>query len=379
MQENTENLTIKNSTAAEQSSGAATAAQASEDLRSMTLEELTAAMKEKGYPAFRAKQLYRWMHVSLVRDYSEMTNIPKAMAEELKREYPLTTVRMIDRQVSKLDGTEKYLFAMRDDSLVESVFMRYKFGNSVCISSQVGCRMGCRFCASTLDGLYRNLTPSEMLEQIYEITRITGERVSHVVVMGTGEPLDNYENLMRFLRLLTDENGLNISQRNVTVSTCGIVPRIYDLAKERLSITLALSLHAVTDEKRKEIMPIANKYTIAELMEAGRYYFDRTGRQVTFEYSLIRDVNDSAKDAQMLADLAKPLAAHINLIPVNPVKERGYEQTREAGVLAFKKKLEKRGINVSIRRVLGRDIDGACGQLRHRHLAGSGPEKSPGA
>ena len=374
MQENTENLTIKNSTAAEQSSGAATAAQASEDLRSMTLEELTAAMKEKGYPAFRAKQLYRWMHVSLVRDYSEMTNIPKAMAEELKREYPLTTVRMIDRQVSKLDGTEKYLFAMRDDSLVESVFMSYKFGNSVCISSQVGCRMGCRFCASTLDGLYRNLTPSEMLEQIYEITRITGERVSHEVVMGTGEPLDNYENLMRFLRLLTDENGLNISQRNVTVSTCGIVPRIYDLAKERLSITLALSLHAVTDEKRKKIMPIANKYTIAELMEAGRYYFDRTGRQVTFEYSLIRDVNDSAQDAQMLADLARPLAAHINLIPVNPVKERGYLQTREEGVLAFKKKLEKRGINVSIRRVLGRDIDGACGQLRHRHLTGSVPD-----
>ena len=373
MQDKTDNLTTENSKAAADR-GAATAAQASEDLRSMTLEELTAAMKEKGYPAFRAKQLYRWMHVSLVRDYSEMTNIPKAMAEELKREYPLTTVRMIDRQVSKLDGTEKYLFAMRDDSLVESVFMRYKFGNSVCISSQVGCRMGCRFCASTLDGLYRNLTPSEMLEQIYEITRITGERVSHVVVMGTGEPLDNYENLMRFLRLLTDENGLNISQRNVTVSTCGIVPRIYDLAKERLSITLALSLHAVTDEKRKKIMPIANKYTIAELMEAGKYYFDRTGRQVTFEYSLIRDVNDSAQDAQMLADLARPLAAHINLIPVNPVKERGYLQTREEGVLAFKKKLEKRGINVSIRRVLGRDIDGACGQLRHRHLTGSVPD-----
>ena len=374
MQEKLENLTTENSAAADRGTAAADT-----DLKSMTLEELTGTMKEKGYPAFRAKQLYRWMHVSLAREYGEMTNIPKAMAEELKREYPLTTVRMIDRQVSKLDGTEKYLFAMKDDSLVESVFMRYKFGNSVCISSQVGCRMGCRFCASTLDGLYRNLAPSEMLEQIYEITRATGERVSHVVVMGTGEPLDNYENLVRFLRLLTDENGLNISQRNVTVSTCGIVPRIYDLAKERLSITLALSLHAVTDEKRKKIMPIANKYTIAELMEAGRYYFDRTGRQVTFEYSLIRDVNDSAEDAQMLAELAKPLGAHINLIPVNPVKERGYVQTREAGVLAFKKKLEKRGINVSIRRVLGRDIDGACGQLRHRHLAGSGPEKSPGA
>ena len=339
------------------------------DIKSMNMEELTALMKEAGFPAFRARQLYRWMHVSLVRDYSEMTNIPKAMAEKFSREYPLTKVRLIDRQISKLDGTEKYLFAMGDDSLVESVFMRYKFGNSVCVSSQVGCRMGCRFCASTLDGLYRSLAPSEMLEQIYEISRITGERVSHVVVMGTGEPLDNYDNLVRFLRLLTDENGLNLSQRNVTVSTCGIVPRIYDLAKEKLSITLALSLHAVTDEKRREIMPIANQYSISELMKAAGHYFDMTGRQVTFEYSLIRDVNDSEEDARMLAALAGPLKAHVNLIPVNPVKERGYRQTKDSGVRAFEKKLEKSGINVSIRRVLGRDIDGACGQLRHRHLS----------
>ena len=339
------------------------------DIKSMTKEELTELMKEQGFPAFRAGQLYRWMHVQLVRDYAQMTNIPKQMAQKLSAGYPLTSVRLIDRQVSKLDGTQKYLFAMADDSLVESVFMRYKFGNSVCISSQVGCRMGCRFCASTLDGLYRNLTPSEMLEQIYEIRRVTGERISHVVVMGTGEPLDNYDNLVRFLRLLTDENGQNISQRNVTVSTCGIVPRIYDLAKEKLSITLALSLHAVTDEKRKQIMPIANVYTIGELMDAARYYFDTTGRQVTFEYSLIRDVNDSEKDAVMLADLARPLRAHINLIPVNPVRERGYRQTSDTGVRSFQKKLEKSGINVSIRRVLGRDIDGACGQLRHRHLS----------
>ena len=346
-------------------------------IKSMTKEELTAVMKEHGFPAFRAGQLYRWMHVSLARDYSEMTNIPKDMAKMLSAEYPLTTVRMIDRQVSKLDGTQKYLFAMEDNSLVESVFMRYKFGNSVCISSQVGCRMGCRFCASTLDGLIRSLTPAEMLEQIYEIQRVTGERVSHVVVMGTGEPLDNYGNLVRFLHLLTDENGLHISQRNVTVSTCGIVPRIYDLADEKLSITLALSLHAVTDEKRREIMPIANRYTIRELMDAGKYYFDKTGRQVTFEYSLIRDVNDSAEDAAMLAELARPLRAHINLIPVNPVKERGYQQTRDAGVRAFEKKLEKKGINVSIRRVLGRDIDGACGQLRHRHLSGTEQENGP--
>ena len=296
----------------------------SRDFKSMTLEELTAAMKENGFPAFRAKQLYRWMHVSLVREYGEMKNLPKAMIEKLEKEYPLTTVRMIDRQVSKLDGTQKYLFAMRDDSLVESVFMRYKFGNSVCISSQVGCRMGCKFCASTLDGLFRSLTPSEMLEQIYEIQRVTGERVSHVVVMGTGEPLDNYDNVLKFLRLVNCPDGINIGYRHISLS-----------------------------------------------MEAGRYYFERTGRQVTFEYSLIRDVNDSAGDAQMLAELARPLKAHVNLIPVNPVKERGFHQTQEAGVLAFKKKLEKMGINVSIRRVLGRDIDGACGQLRHRHLADS--------
>ncbi len=347
------------------------------DIKSMTKEELTALMKEQGFPAFRAAQLYRWMHVQLARDYAQMTNIPKQMAQKLAVEYPLTSVRLIDRQVSKLDGTEKYLFAMGDDSLVESVFMRYKFGNSVCISSQVGCRMGCRFCASTLDGLYRNLAPSEMLEQIYEIRRVTGERISHVVVMGTGEPLDNYDNLVRFLRLLTDENGLNISQRSVTVSTCGIVPRIYDLAKEKLSITLALSLHAVTDEKRRQIMPIANVYTIAELMDAAGYYFDMTGRQVTFEYSLIRDVNDSEQDAAMLAELARPLKAHINLIPVNPVKERGYKQTADEGVRSFQKKLEKSGINVSIRRVLGRDIDGACGQLRHRHLSDRSRSSQP--
>ena len=340
----------------------------SEDIKSLYPEELRGLIIEKGLPAFRAKQIYEWIHARQASGYEEMTNLPAKLRAELAEEYPLVTAKLIDRQISSIDGTQKYLFEMPDGCLVESVFMRYRFGNSVCISSQVGCRMGCRFCASTLDGLYRSLTPSEMLEQIYEIRRVTGERISHVVVMGTGEPLDNYDNLVRFLHLLTDENGLNISQRNVTVSTCGIVPRIYDLAKENLSITLALSLHAVTDEKRREIMPIANQYSIAELMEAGRYYFDRTGRQVTFEYSLIRDVNDSAQDAQMLAELARPLKAHINLIPVNPVKERGYLQTRDEGVRAFEKKLEKRGINVSIRRVLGRDIDGACGQLRHRHL-----------
>ena len=273
-------------------------------------------------------------------------------------------------------GAQRNLALLRlqlpDGETIESVFMKYKFGNSVCVSSQVGCRMGCRFCASTLDGLRRNLLPGEILEEIYTIHRLTGEKISHVVVMGTGEPLDNYENLLKFLRMLTDENGQNLSMRNVTVSTCGIVPRIYDLAREKLSITLALSLHATTDERRREIMPIANTYTISECMAACRYYFEETGRRVTFEYSLIKGVNDSLRDAKELAALAGSISAHINLIPVNPVRERDYEQPDLSAVQAFRAKLEKHGINVSIRRVLGRDIDGACGQLRHRHIEISG-------
>lgn len=338
------------------------------DLKSYTLSELTDEMKASGLPKFRALQIYRWLHVQAVSDPGRMNNLPGSIRDMLKKDYDLTYVRIIDRKESKLDGTQKFLFEMPDGALVESVFMRYKFGNSVCISSQVGCRMGCTFCASTLDGLIRGLSPSEMLEQVYAIRRLTGERISHVVVMGTGEPLDNYDNLVRFLYLLTDQNGMNLSQRNVTVSTCGIVPRIYDLAKEHFSITLALSLHAATDKKRQEIMPIARRYSIRELMDACRYYFDETGRQITFEYSLIRGVNDFYSDAKGLAALARPLGAHVNLIPVNPVRESGYDHPDDRGVRAFKKELEKNGVHVSIRRVLGRDIDGACGQLRHRHL-----------
>ncbi len=342
------------------------------DLKSLPLEQLTKELTEAGYPKFRAKQLYEWMHVHMASDFDEMTNIPAKMKGDLKSRYKLTKIRMIDRQISQLDGTQKFLFAMPDDSLVESVFMKYKYGNSVCISSQVGCRMGCKFCASTLDGLIRGLLPAEMLEQIYEITRITGEKVRHIVVMGTGEPLDNYDNLVTFLRMMTDTNGQNLSMRNITVSTCGIVPRIYDLAKEDLSITLALSLHAPTDARRREIMPIANQYTIQELMDACRSYFDTTGRRVTFEYSLIKGVNDSKEEAEQLAALAKSVGAHINLIPVNPVTERNYVQPTMDAVYTFQSRLEKHGIHVSIRRVLGRDIDGACGQLRHRHLGVSG-------
>lgn len=338
------------------------------DIKSFTLTELKAEMEGLGEKSFRAAQLYEWMHRKLARGFDEMTNLPLAMREQCGARYSYTALPIVTVQESAVDGTKKYLFALADGNVVESVWMRYKHGNSVCISSQVGCRMGCRFCASTLDGLVRNLTPSEMLDQIYAITRDTGERVSNVVVMGSGEPLDNYENLLRFLTLLTDENGLHISQRNVTVSTCGLVPKMRELAQEKLQITLALSLHAATDEKRREMMPIAERYSLAELMEVCAYYFAQTGRRITFEYSLVRDVNDTRQDAETLAALIRGLNCHVNLIPVNPVKERAYVQSDRRAVEAFAETLQKRGVNATVRRELGRDIDGACGQLRRRFL-----------
>lgn len=337
------------------------------DIKSLNFEQLKSEIAGMGEKPFRASQLYDWMHVKLAESYEEMTNLPLSFRERLAREYPLTVVRPVREQTSRIDGTKKFLFELEDGNFVESVWMRYKHGNSVCISSQVGCRMGCRFCASTLDGLERNLKPSEMLDQIYRIQRLTGERVSNVVVMGTGEPLDNYDNLLVFLHLLTDEHGLNISQRNVTVSTCGLVPKMYELAEEKLQITLALSLHAATDEKRRTLMPIANRYSIEELMKVCHFYFEKTGRRITFEYSLVGGVNDTAKDAKELAALAGPLCCHVNLIPVNPIRERDFVQSDQGAIQAFKNKLEKNKINVTIRREMGRDIDGACGQLRRRH------------
>ncbi len=338
------------------------------DIKSLTLEELKEEIKGFGEKEFRATQLYEWMHKKLAVSYEEMTNLSKAFREKLGQEYSFATLRMVREQISQQDGTRKYLFQLSDGNLIETVLMKYHHGNSVCISSQVGCRMGCRFCASTLDGLERSLTASEMLEQIYEVTRHIGERISNVVVMGMGEPLDNYDNLLKFLRMVSDEHGLHISQRNLTVSTCGLVPGMRKLADEKLQITLALSLHAVTDEKRREIMPIANRYSIAELMDACAYYFEQTGRRITFEYSLIGGVNDSEEEAEALAGLAAPLHAHVNLIPVNPVKERNYQASGRASVENFKNRLEKRQINVTIRREMGRDIDGACGQLRRKKL-----------
>lgn len=338
------------------------------DIKSFTLDELKNLMNEEGQKSFRAGQLYDWMHRKLAASYDEMTNLPASLRQMLEEKYPLTSLETVDMQQSGLDGTRKFLFGLRDGNVVESVWMKYRHGNSVCISSQVGCKMGCRFCASTLDGWERNLLPSEMLDQIYSITRLTGERVSNVVVMGTGEPLDNYDNLLRFIRLMTDENGLHISQRNITVSTCGIVPRMRQLAEEKLQITLALSLHAATDEKRRTLMPIANTYHLEELMEACAFYFEQTGRRITFEYSLVGGVNDTLQDAVRLSALAGPLGAHVNLIPVNPIKERDYRQSGHSEIQAFKDKLEKNRINVTIRREMGRDIDGACGQLRRRHM-----------
>lgn len=338
------------------------------DIKSLPLAQLTEVLETMGEKKFRAKQMYQWMHVRLAGSFEEMTDLSKALREKCEQSFTYTSLEVVQVQESKIDGTRKYLFGLADGNVVESVWMKYKHGNSVCISSQVGCRMGCRFCASTLDGLERNLTPAEMLDQIYSIQKLTGERVSNVVVMGTGEPMDNYENLLTFIGMLTDENGLNISQRNVTVSTCGIVPRMRQLAERKLQITLALSLHATTDEKRRKLMPIANRYSIAELMEACAYYFEQTGRRITFEYSLVGGVNDTDEDAAELTALARPLCCHVNLIPVNPIKERDYVQSTGARIQAFKNKLEKNKINVTIRREMGRDIDGACGQLRHKTI-----------
>ena len=347
------------------------------DIKSLTLEELKKDLASKGEKAFRAVQMYQWMHVKLARSFDEMSNLSKELRSTCKAWYTYTSLTPVKMQESRIDGTKKFLFGLEDGNVVESVWMKYQHGNSVCISSQVGCRMGCSFCASTLDGLERNLTPSEMLDQIYAITVLTGERVSNIVVMGTGEPMDNYENLLRFLRLVTDENGLHISQRNITVSTCGLVPRMRQLADEKLQITLALSLHATTDEKRRRLMPIAKRYSITELMETCAYYFEQTGRRITFEYSLVGGVNDREEDAAELIALAKPLCCHVNLIPVNPIKEREYVQSDKDAIKRFKNILEKNKINCTIRREMGRDIDGACGQLRRRHIAGS-PAEKPG-
>lgn len=334
------------------------------DIKSLDLCEMQNYITSIGEKSFRAKQVYSWLHVFAASDFDEMTNISKSLRERLDNECEICSPVCIRKLCSKLDGTMKFLFGLNDGAVIESVLMRYHHGNSVCISTQVGCRMGCKFCASTLDGVERNLSVSEMLSQVYEIEKITGGRVSNVVLMGSGEPLDNYDNVIKFIKMISDENGKNISQRNITLSTCGLVPEIKRLAEEKLQITLALSLHAASDAVRRELMPIARKYSIAEVLDACRYYIEKTGRRITFEYSIAAGVNDSSDDAERLSELLGGINCHLNLIPVNPVAETKVSGSDRRAVEAFKNMVEKNRINVTIRREMGRDIGGACGQLR---------------
>ncbi len=341
-----------------------------QDLRSLSQAELITALEAMGEKKFRATQIYQWLHQHMVDSFDEMTNLSAALRQKLKEQCTLVTLKPVQILTSKVDGTKKFLFELPDGNVIESVWMQYKHGNSVCISSQVGCRMGCRFCASTLDGLVRGLEPSEMLEQIYQIEKHTGQRVDSVVVMGSGEPMDNYDNLVKFVRLITDEKGHNLSGRAITVSTCGLVPQMYRLAEEGLSITLALSLHASDDETRRELMPIAKKYSLEEVLAACDNYFEKTGRRVSFEYSLVHGVNDTLEGAKALASLLGKRNCHVNLIPVNPIKERDFAPGAKEDTLAFQRVLEKHGINATIRRTLGSDINASCGQLRKSYLDG---------
>lgn len=335
------------------------------DIKSLTYEQLVSYVESMGEKAFRGKQLYQWIHERLVTSFEEMTNLSKEFRKQLEDNCTIGSAKIAGRQISG-DGTNKFLMELSDGNHVESVLMKYRHGNSVCISTQVGCRMGCRFCASTVGGLIRSLKTSEMLDQIYEIQRVTGERVSNVILMGIGEPLDNYDNVVRFIRMLSDEHGLNISQRNITLSTCGLVDNIRKLKEENLTITLAISLHAPNDALRREMMPIANKYSIAEIMDVCREYIEKTKRRITFEYSMVEGKNDSQKEAGELTHLLRGMNCHVNLIPLNPVEGRMGQRSMRSHIEEFKETLEKNHINVTVRREMGRDIDAACGQLRNK-------------
>ena len=339
-----------------------------------TLEELTAYLQTLGEKPFRAKQLYGWLHKGA--DFDEMRNLPAALREKLKQSDTAIGVSIIKMLVSQKDGTEKYLFSLRDGNVVEGVLMRYNYGNTLCISSQVGCRMGCKFCASTLEGRVRDMTAGEMLGEVVAVNRLhaQGDKrgVTNIVMMGSGEPLDNYDNVVRFLRLVSAPEGINISLRNVSVSTCGLADRMDDLAGENLPITLSISLHAPTDEARRRIMPIANQYSIERLMKACRDYVDKVGRRIVFEYALIEGVNTSLEDADRLAALTRGLLCHVNLIPLNDVPERDLRAPGQKGIDAFQKRLESLHVSVTRRREMGADIEGACGQLRRKHLSTEG-------
>lgn len=337
------------------------------NILNFTLEELQNWMKDNGESAFRAKQVFSWIYKE-VWNFDDMKNIPGSLKEKLKENFLIEIPKIVDVYESNVDGTKKILLSFNDNNLIECVLMKYKHGNSICVSTQVGCRMGCKFCASTIGGRIRDLTSGEILSEIMVAQKLLGERISNVVLMGSGEPLDNFDNVIKFLKLVNAEYGLNIGQRHITLSTCGIVPKIKELADLDLSITLAISLHAFSDEKRKTIMPIANKYSIAEILEACRYYMDKTGRRITYEYSLVSGVNDSKEDAKSLAQLLKKMNCHVNLIPVNEIKENTLKRPSKKTIEDFEEILKVHGIEVTVRREMGTDINAACGQLRRSYL-----------
>ena len=338
------------------------------DIKSMNIKELEDLLKELGEPKFRAKQIFDWLHAKQVDSFEEMTNLSKGLREKLAETASINGVEIVRKLVSQIDGTRKYLFALSDGAIIESVLMKYEHGNTVCISTQVGCRMGCKFCASTLDGVERGLTAGEMLSQIYAIQKDCGERVHGTVLMGSGEPLDNYNNVVKFLRLINDPKGQNMGQRHITLSTCGLVDKIYDLAEEDLQITLAVSLHAPNDGIRTQTMPIAKVYSMDKLLQACRDYADKTKRRITFEYALIHGMNDGDEHAWELVKKLRDMLCHVNLIPVNDVKERNYVKSTAERVKRFASILNENGVETTVRRKLGSDIDAACGQLRRSHM-----------
>ena len=338
----------------------------SENLRSKTLPELAELLKELGQPAFRAKQVFSWLHKG-VRSYDEMTNLPLNLRTALEEKYPMCPPRVVRKQVSQKDGTVKYLWQLADGNCVETVLMRYHYGNSVCISSEVGCRMGCAFCASTLGGLVRRLEPAEMLEQVMFTQLDSGLPISHIVLMGIGEPLDNFDNVMRFLELVNSPDGMNISMRHISLSTCGLVPKIDELAKRKLQITLSVSLHAPNDAVRDRIMPVNKAYPTQELLAACRRYYEATNRRISFEYAMIDGVNDTEAAARELLHRLKGLPAHVNLIPLNHVEESPLKPSSRAAVAAFQKILEDGGVPAPGRRSLGGVFDASCGQLRRKY------------
>ena len=336
------------------------------NLKSQTLPELAGIFKELGQPQFRAKQVYTWLHKG-VRSYDEMTNLPKALRETLEERYPICPPKVVRRQESQRDGTIKYLWRLSDGNCVETVLMRYHYGNTVCIFTEVGCRMGCAFCASTLGGLVRRLEPQEMLDQVLFTQVDSGLPISHIVLMGIGEPLDNFDNVMRFLELVNSPEGMNISMRHISLSTCGLVRKIDELAQKKLQLTLSISLHAPNNEIRNRIMPVNKAYPIEQLLDACRRYYQATSRRISFEYAMIRGVNDSPENARELLERMKGLPAHFNLIPLNHVEESPLQPSTRASVAAFQKILEDGGIPTTVRRTLGGDIDASCGQLRRKY------------